>query len=276
MQRSPAEPYAALMAWSAARSRSASGRTSMWFLAPPRACTRLPCSMPSSWMYLAIGVEPTKETAVDVRVLQETVHGRLVALHDVEDAVRQTRLGGELGQPVGGRGVLLAGLEHEGVAAGDRQREHPHRHHGREVERRDARDHAERLADRGDVDPGGNLSGQLALELRDPARQLHDLHAARDLAQRVGVHLAVLGGDQLGDLVTVGVQQLAVLEQDRRALGQRGLPQLAKAALAEATAASTSSTDAKAPASPGRRSPGCRRGRSGRRCPRRACRRSSG
>ena len=48
MQRSPAEPKPALMAWSAARSRSASGSTSMWFFAPPRAWTRLPCAVPVS------------------------------------------------------------------------------------------------------------------------------------------------------------------------------------------------------------------------------------
>jgi hypothetical protein len=45
MQRSPAEPKPALTAASAARSRSASGRTSMWFLAPPRAWTRLPLAV---------------------------------------------------------------------------------------------------------------------------------------------------------------------------------------------------------------------------------------
>ncbi len=50
MQRSPAEPYAALTAASAAASRSASGRTSMWFLAPPRACTRLPLAEAVVWM----------------------------------------------------------------------------------------------------------------------------------------------------------------------------------------------------------------------------------
>ena len=48
MQRSPAEPKPALTAASAARSRSASGRTSMWFFAPPRAWTRLPCAVPVS------------------------------------------------------------------------------------------------------------------------------------------------------------------------------------------------------------------------------------
>ena len=43
MHRSPALPKPALTAESAARSRSASGSTTMWFLAPPRACTRFPC-----------------------------------------------------------------------------------------------------------------------------------------------------------------------------------------------------------------------------------------
>ena len=63
MQRSPAEPNAAAARWSAAKSMSASGRMIAWFLAPPRACTRLPFAVPRSWMYFAIGVEPTNETA---------------------------------------------------------------------------------------------------------------------------------------------------------------------------------------------------------------------
>ena len=46
MQRSPAEPKPAFTAASAARSRSASGSTSMWFFAPPSACTRLPLAVP--------------------------------------------------------------------------------------------------------------------------------------------------------------------------------------------------------------------------------------
>ncbi|CFO96538.1 Uncharacterised protein [Bordetella pertussis] len=42
MQRSPALPNAAPTSASAAPSGSASGITTRWFLAPPRACTRLP------------------------------------------------------------------------------------------------------------------------------------------------------------------------------------------------------------------------------------------
>ena len=48
MQRSPAEPYPADTAASAAASRSASGSTTMWFFAPPSAWTRLPCRVPVS------------------------------------------------------------------------------------------------------------------------------------------------------------------------------------------------------------------------------------
>ena len=42
MQRSPAEPKAAPTRASAAISRSASGMTTAWFLAPPKHCARLP------------------------------------------------------------------------------------------------------------------------------------------------------------------------------------------------------------------------------------------
>ncbi len=63
------------------------------------------------------------------------------------------RLHHQLGQRRGDRGVLLRGLQHEGVAAGDGDAEHPHRDHGREVERGDAGADAQRLAHRIDVDP---------------------------------------------------------------------------------------------------------------------------
>ena len=49
MHRSPALPNPAETAASAARSRSASGSTTMWFFAPPSACTRLPDRVPVSY-----------------------------------------------------------------------------------------------------------------------------------------------------------------------------------------------------------------------------------
>ena len=63
MHRSPAEPKAAATTWSAAKSRSASGRTTAWFLAPPSAWARLPEAVAREYTYRAMGVDPTKETA---------------------------------------------------------------------------------------------------------------------------------------------------------------------------------------------------------------------
>src|SRR5205823_12305576 len=57
------EPYAAETAASAAMSMSASGRTIMWFFAPPSAWQRLPFDVAVSYTYFAIGVEPTNDTA---------------------------------------------------------------------------------------------------------------------------------------------------------------------------------------------------------------------
>ena len=71
---------------------SASGSTIAWFFAPPSACTRLPVAVPRSWMYRAIGVEPTNETAATPGVVEQRVDRDLVAVHDVEDAVRQPGL----------------------------------------------------------------------------------------------------------------------------------------------------------------------------------------
>ena len=63
MQRSPADPNAAAVRCSAAKSRSASGRITAWFLAPPSAWTRFLLAVARSCTYRAIGVEPTNETA---------------------------------------------------------------------------------------------------------------------------------------------------------------------------------------------------------------------
>ena len=155
-------------------------------------------------MYSAIAVEPTKLTAAIPGWLQDRVDRLLVAVDDVEDARRQPGLGQQFGDADAGRGVALRRLQDEGVAAGERHREHPHRHHRREVERRDAGADAERLAHRPAVDAAPDLLGELALQqMRDAAGELDDLEAAGDLALRVGEHLAVLVGDDPGQRVVL-------------------------------------------------------------------------
>ena len=90
------------------------------------------------------------------------------------------------------------------VAAGDRQRKHPQRHHGREIERADAGAHAERLAHGGAIDAGADVAAELALQqVRNAAGELDDLQAALHGAVGVGQRLAVLGGDDPRELGAV-------------------------------------------------------------------------
>ena len=77
---------------------------------------------------------------------------------------------------------------------------------------------AERLADRVDVNAGRRLLGVAALQqMWDAAGELDDLEPARNLAERVGLDLAVLRGEKAGDVLAVLVEQLAHAKQDLRA-----------------------------------------------------------
>src|SRR6185503_16293907 len=60
-------------------------------------------------------------------------------------------------------------------------------------------------------------------EMRNAARELDDLDAARELALRVGEHLAMLARDERRDLVEALVEQLLELEQDARAFERRSV-----------------------------------------------------
>ncbi len=147
---------------------------------------------------------PTKPTALMSGCSRMRVDGFLVAVHDLEHARRQAGLEEQLGQPHRHRRVALGGLEDERVAARQRGAGLPQRDHRREVERGDARDHAERLAQRVHVDAGAGALGVLALDqVRDADGELDDLDAALDVALGVGDGLAVLDGEQFGELVDV-------------------------------------------------------------------------
>ena len=162
---------------------------------------------------------------LDVRVGEQTVDGDLVPVEHVEHPVGQARLGPQPRHPQGRRWHLLTRLEHDRVARGDGDREEPHRHHGREVERADDRHRAQRLPDRGHVDPRRGVLGEPTLEqVWDAAGELDDLLATGHLTPGVGQHLPVLRRDQFGQLTSAGIEQLAEPEQHPGAPGQRGVP----------------------------------------------------
>ena len=195
----------------------------MWFFAPPSAWTRLPCRVPGLVDVPGDRRGADEAHGRDVRVLEDPVDRDLVALDDVEHAVRDAGLLEQLGQVDRGRGVLLRGLEDERVPARDRVPEHPHRDHRREVERGDPGDDAERLADQVDVDAAGGLLGVAALhEVR--RRRVANSRFSRPRATSPRAsdgHLAVLRGEVGRDLVAMLLHEVPDPEHDLGALRER-------------------------------------------------------
>ena len=168
-------------------------------------------------------------------------------MNDVEHPGRQTGLLEKLRAEHRRGGVLLRWLEDEGVPGGDRQRVHPHRDHRREVEGGDAGHDSERLAHREGVDAGRNLLAEFTLDhVGDVAGELDDLQPTLHLAEGIGSGLAVLGGDQLGDLMPILDHEFPVGEHDVLATGDRRVSPGRESLEAAATAASTTSAVAKA------------------------------
>ncbi|MNN06453.1 hypothetical protein D3C81_1192440 [compost metagenome] len=152
---------------------------------------------------------------VDVGVGQDGVDRHLVAVDDVQHALGRAGLHHQFAQTHRQRRIALGRLQDEGVAGGDRHAEHPHRDHAGEVERGDARHDAERLAHGIDVDAGAGALRVFALQrVRDAAGEFNDFQTALDVALGVGDDLAVFRGQQLGQLVHVGLDQALELEHD--------------------------------------------------------------
>jgi hypothetical protein len=109
-------------------------------------------------------------------------------------------------------------LEDEGIAAGDRRCAFPERDHGREVERRDAGNDAERLAHGIEVDARPRAVGEFALhQVRNAAGEFDHLESALDVALGVADRLAVLAREQLGERVIFLGDQFQELEHHPRA-----------------------------------------------------------
>ncbi|ERJ33975.1 hypothetical protein L810_3640 [Burkholderia sp. AU4i] len=168
---------------------------------------------------------------LDVRVRAEAVDHRLAAVHDVQHALRHAGLDREFDELHRRQRVLLRRLQHERVAADDRHREHPQRDHPGEVERRDARAHADRLAQRVGIDAAGHVLREFTLLQRaDRARVLDDFEAAEDVALRIGQRLALLGRQRVRDPFEIAAHEILELQHDAQARAdRRRLPRLERA-----------------------------------------------
>ena len=177
----------------------------MWFLAPPKHCARLPLLVARRIDILRDRRRADEAHRRDIRIVENAVDRLLVAVDDIEDAGRQARFEEQFGKPHRAGRIALRGLHDEGVAAGDGRRRFPQRDHGREVERRDAGGHTQRLAHRIHVDAGAGAIAVFALQqMRDAAGEFDNLDTALQVAQRIGNGLAVLHGDQRGQFLGMG------------------------------------------------------------------------
>ena len=147
----------------------------------------------------------------------------------------------QLSKPHRHRRIALRRLENEGVAAGERRREFPHRDHGREIERRDAGDDAKRLAHGIKIDARTGAVAVFALEqVRNAAGEFDDFEAALDVALGVGKRLAVLGGQEPRQRVEFLLGQFEEFHHHPRAPLRVGRRPAGCAASATAMACSTS------------------------------------
>ena len=137
-------------------------------------------------------------------MIANRVHDVGAAVDDVHDAGRQPALREQLGHLALRERHLLGRLQHERIAGDDRERQEPHRHHRRKVERRDGGAHAQRLSHDVAVDSGRDVLERRALHQRGrTAGHLDALDAAPDAAPRFVERLAVLRGDSPRQLVEV-------------------------------------------------------------------------
>ncbi len=91
---------------------------------------------------------------LDVRIVDDRVHALLVAVHDIEMPPASPPRSSARRGASARRDPALDGLRMKALPQAMAGASFPHRDHGREVEGRDARHHAERLAHRIDVDAG--------------------------------------------------------------------------------------------------------------------------
>ena len=155
-------------------------------------------------------------------MVKERVDAFAVAVDDVEDAVRHAGFGQQLAQSHRRQRHFFRGLQYERVTASERDREHPKRNHEREVVRRDADAHTNRVANGVGVDVGRDVRQHFAHdEAGDAAGEFDDFDAAVDFSPGFGKRFAVLARDESGQLFEVLFQQGAEAEHQPGPLDDR-------------------------------------------------------
>ena len=142
-----------------------------------------------------------------------------VAGDDLEHALWNTGLLGELDERERRERRLLGRLDHDRAADGERRRRLARDHRGGEVPRRDPGGDADRLAQHHDPPVGLLRGNRVAVDaLRLLAEPLEERGRVGDLGARLGERLALLAGEQPRELVLPLQHQVREAAQDQRSL----------------------------------------------------------
>ena len=155
-------------------------------------------------------------------MLQNPIYGNLVAIHDVQYAIRQSCFLQQSGKIHAGPWNLFRWLEHKRIAACNRIGDHPQRHHPRKIERRDSGNDSQRLPNLVHIHAAAGLLRKSTLQqMRNTARELHIFEAPRHLAHPVGHRLAIFKTDNLRQARTILHNQFVKPKHDLRAPRER-------------------------------------------------------
>ena len=152
-----------------------------------------------------------RNTRIGIQLLGIVV----AAVHNVKDAIRQACFLQQFSQAYRGRRGQRRWLEDEAVAAGQRQREHPHRHHRREVKRRNPRHNTQRLHQRIAVHAGADIRGVFTFnQMWNTASKFNHFQTTCQLAQCVRPDFTVLANDDSRQFFSMLLKQHFKVEQD--------------------------------------------------------------
>ena len=157
---------------------------------------------------------PNEGNGLNAGMVADGFDDGFAAVHDVENAIGKARFLHQFGEFHGAEGRLLGGFEDEGVAAGNREREDPHGHHGGEVEGRDAGHDPDRLAQGFAFHAGADFEDLALNDLRKAAGELGALDALGDFGAGFGKRLAVFERAKLGESFLVLFQEMAEAVED--------------------------------------------------------------
>ncbi len=140
-------------------------------------------------------------------------------MHDLQNPFGCAGFHHQFGQTHGYGRIALAGFQNESVARRYGHAEHPHRDHGGEIERCDARADAQWLAHGEHIDARpGPLRIFTLQRVRHAAGELDHVQPALHIAARIGDHLAVFAAEQRGEVFHVRFDQPFEFEHDAGAL----------------------------------------------------------